>query len=234
MTFFAQFERSEININSIWNEHMKTLSLLTIAAVMGAPTFAQDTRQAESHEHGVGQLDIAIEGTKVSMELHAPGADIVGFEYAPKSEADHNIIDAAVAKLSKPMDLIGLPTSAGCSVLEASAELEGEDEHSDHDDEHKDDEHADEHDDDHKDDEHTDEHADHEDEGEEENHTEFHAEYLFECGELNSATLTEITFPYFEAFPNAKELELQVISEKGATAFEVERDTPSVNLSGLF
>lgn len=201
---------------------MKTLSLLTIAAVMGAPTFAQDTRQAESHEHGVGQLDIAIEGTKISMELHAPGADIVGFEYAPKSDADHDIIDAAVTKLANPMDLIGLPSAAGCSVLEASAELEGEDEH------------AGEHDDEHEDDEHADEHADHEDEGEEENHTEFHAEYLFECGELNSATLTEITFPYFEVFPNAKELELQVISEKGATAFEVERDAPSVNLSGLF
>ncbi len=185
---------------------MKILSLLTVVAVIAAPSFAEDVRQAKSHEHGVGQLDIAFEGTKISMELHAPGADIVGFEYAPKSEADLEKIDAAIAKLAKPLDLVGLPVGAGCTVLEATAELEGDDEHGEG----------------------------HKEVGEEESHTEFHAEYLFECAELNAVTLTEITFPYFGTFPNAIELELQVISEKGATAFEVERDAPSVNLSGLF
>jgi hypothetical protein len=201
--------------------NMKILPLLSVAAVAASPIFAEDTRHAESHEHGVGQLDIAFEGKKISMELHAPGADIVGFEYAAKSDEDHGLIDAAIATLEHPLDLLILPTEAGCKLLSASAELEGEDTH--HDDDHEDD--------DHKDDDHSD-HSDHEEEADEEGHTEFHAEYLLECE--NPTAATEIKFTYFDAFPNAKELELQVVSEKGASAFEVERDDPSVDLSGLF
>jgi hypothetical protein len=209
---------------------MKTLSFLTVAAVIATPTFAEDARQAESHEHGVGQLDIAFDGNKIAMELHAPGADIVGFEYAATSAEDLAAIDAAIAGLAKPFDLFGLPADAGCKVVEASAELEGDESHEgEHDDDHKDEAHSD-HKDEHKDEAHSD-HSDH-DEGEEDGHTEFHAEYLFECAKLDA--VTEITFPYFEAFPNAKELELQVVTEKGASAFEIERDEPSVNLSELF
>ena len=197
---------------------MKILSLLTLTAVIATPSFAQDARQAESHEHGVGELDIAFEGTTIAMELHSPGADIVGFEYAASSEEDHDAIDAAVVVLSKPLDLFGLPDVAGCKVISASAELKGDE---GHDDEHHDDD---------KEEDHAD-HSDH-DEDAEEGHAEFHAEYVFECS--NPSAVTEIQFPYFEAFPNAKELELQVVSEKGATAFEIERDEPSVNLSELF
>ena len=195
---------------------MKILSLLTLTALIAAPSFAEEVRQAESHEHGVGQLDIAFEGTTIAMELHAPGADIVGFEYAATSEEDHDAIDAAVVVLSKPLDLFGLPAVAGCKVISASAELEGDEGH--HDEHHDDDKEED--------------HADHSDDDEGEGHAEFHAEYVFECSNLSA--VTEIKFPYFEAFPNAKEIELQVVSEKGASAFEIERDEPSVNLSELF
>ena len=38
-------------------------------------------RQLGAHEHGHGNFNIAIEGKSVSMELEAPGADIVGFEH---------------------------------------------------------------------------------------------------------------------------------------------------------
>jgi hypothetical protein len=46
--------------------------------------------------------------------------------------------------------------------------------------------------------------------------------------------LTSLAFPYFTAFENARELELQVITRSGAQAFEVMRDTPQVQLDGLF
>jgi len=42
--------------------------------------------------------------------------------------------------------------------------------------------------------------------------------------------LTEITFAYFAAFPNAQEVEVQIISASGAQAFEVERDAPRLDL----
>ena len=44
-----------------------------------------ETRQLESHEHGVSTLKIAIEGQNEQMELESPANDIVGFEHAPEN-----------------------------------------------------------------------------------------------------------------------------------------------------
>ncbi|MCO4849283.1 MAG: DUF2796 domain-containing protein [Yoonia sp.] len=183
-----------------------------IALVAAMPATAEESRQLDAHEHGVGTLNIAIEGTNVAMEFHAPGADIVGFEYAAESDTDLAAIDAAVAILGAPLELFVLPDAASCSVVDAQAELEGEDEHDDH----AEDDHNDAGDEDHED------HAD------EAGHTEFHAEYILTCDSPDA--LTGITFAYFEAFPNAQEVEVQIITATGAQAFEVERDAPVLNL----
>ena len=114
---------------------MKLLGILAATAITTTPAFAQETRQLDSHEHGVGQLDIAFDGQQIAMELYAPGADIVGFEYAAKSAQDRAAIDTAVATLAGPLDLFVLPAAAGGSVVQASASLESEAEHDDHGDE---------------------------------------------------------------------------------------------------
>ena len=179
---------------------MKLLPLLAFTAVVTTPAFAQEARQLNAHEHGVGQLDIAFDGDQIAMELHAPGADIVGFEYGAESAEDRAAVDAAVAALAKPLDLFVLAEAAGCSVVNASAGLEGEEGHEDH--------------------------------ADEADHTEFHAEYLLTCAD--PSVMTDITFAYFDAFPNALEVEVQVISDTGATSFEVERDAPTLDLRGMF
>ena len=194
-----------------------TLSVPALAICAGSvmPAIAEETRQLDAHEHGVGALNIAIDGTTVAMEFHAPGADIVGFEYEAESEADLAAIDAAITTLGAPLDLFVMSSAAACSVTSADAELEGEDSHDDHDD-HKHDDHAE------------DDHDDHEEHADEAGHTEFHAEYTLEC--QNPDALSDITFAYFEAFPNALEVEVQIITASGAQAFEVERDTPVLNI----
>jgi|TARA_B110000238_G_scaffold189045_1_gene220701 hypothetical protein len=193
---------------------MKLLPFLAFTAVTAVPAFAQEARQLGTHEHGVGQLDIAFDGDQIAMELHAPGADIVGFEYEAASAEDRAAIDAAVATLAKPLGLFVLPEVAGCSVVNVSAGLESEEDHDDHDDEHAGEE---------------DGHDDHADEA---GHTEFHAEYLLTCADPSA--VTNITFAYFDAFPNALEVEVQVIFDTGARSFEIESDAPTLDLSGIF
>ncbi|TDL90510.1 zinc uptake protein ZrgA [Meridianimarinicoccus aquatilis] len=240
----------------------QTLSL--IALVAASPVLAEETRQLSAHEHGVGALNIAIDGNTVGMEFHAPGADIVGFEYAPESESDHAAVESALSLLETPLDLFVVPPAAGCSVVQASAELEHEEkDHDDHDehmseaghedhDEHDhekehdhDTEHSDDHDDHaHEDEHHTDEHEDHahedhEHSGEHEEHdhagdaghAEFHAEYTLTCDAPEE--LTDITFAYFDKFENAREVVVQVVTNSGAEAFEVERDAPTLDLRSL-
>lgn len=184
-------------------------SILLIAAFAATPLLAQESRHLEAHEHGVGQLDIAFENGQIAMELHAPGADIVGFEYAAESVEDRAAVDNAVAILARPLDLFVMPEAAACSVVQASAAVESEDEE----------EHGAENHDDHGEEEHA-------------GHTEFHAEYMLTCAD--TAKISMIKFAYFEAFPNALELEVQAISDAGATAYEVMRDTPVLDLRNMF
>jgi len=204
----------------------QALSIIALAAAL--PALAESTRQLDAHEHGIGALNIAIEGSTVVMEFHAPGADIVGFEYAAKSDADLAAINAAVATLGAPLELFVIPDAAVCTVTEAQAELESENDHDEHSDEPHDD-HADEGHDDHAEDGHDDNGDEgHEEHAEDAGHTEYHAEYALTCE--NPDALTEITFTYFETFPNAKEVEVQLITAAGAQAFEVERDASVLNL----
>lgn len=184
-------------------------SLALIAVVAANPVLADEPRQLDAHEHGVGALNIAIDGTTLSMELRAPGADIVGFEHAAESEIDRAAIDAAVATLATPLDLFLLPAAAECSVTQAGARLAGD---TDHD--------------------HSASHEDHDAHAEDSGHSEFHADYTLACGDTSA--LTEITFAYFDRFKNARELEVQIVTGSGAQAFEVERDAPVLDLRSLF
>ena len=63
-------------------------------------------------------------------------------------------------------------------------------------------------------------------------HSEFHAEYVLTCADPAQATL--VTFAYFDAFPNAQELEVQLITDRGATAAKVTKDAPVLDLRELF
>ena len=200
--------------------------LPALLALAAAPTLADETRELDAHEHGVGELNIAFDGNTVAMELHAPGADIVGFEHAAEGDDDRAAIDAAVAILAKPLDLFVLPAAAECSVTKASAGLESAFDHDDHDD-HDHDDHAEA--EDHHD--HEEEHA-HDDHHDDETHSEFHAEYELTCG--NPGALSGIEFAYFSTFENALELDVQIVTASGAQAFEVERDAPSLDLRGMF
>jgi hypothetical protein len=186
---------------------MKKTTLM-IALMVPSTLLAQATRDLGAHEHGHSALNIAVEGTQVAMELEAPGADIVGFEYEAETAEDRAKLDAAIAELSKPLSLFVLPAAAGCTVVKSSAGLI--DEHNDESEEHAEGEYA-------------------EEEGA--GHAEFHAEYLLTC--TDPSAINRIEFAFFKTFPNAQEVEVQMISDKGSQGFEVERAVSILDLSGL-
>lgn len=196
---------------------MKT-SLLILSVIVAAPALADEFRQLDSHEHGVGSLNIAIDGKSVFMEFFAPGADIVGFEHEAKSDADKEKVDAALKVLNTPLDLFVPSPDANCSVVSAKAELEG-DTHKEHgNDEHDHSEHK------------GHEKRDHDDHNDQvENHTEFQATYALTCE--NPTAMREINFSYFDSFPNAQEVEVQLVTASGAKAYEVEKDSPLLTIA---
>ncbi len=197
---------------------MRTAWVLGAALALTAlPAYAQEEhRHLGAHVHGHGRLNIAVEGKIVSMELEVPGADIVGFEHEPSTPEQKAALEKAKAKLADGLLLFTPVSSADCSLKNAkvAALAEHEDEH----------EHEHEHEAHGSADARNDEEAGH-------HHSEFHVEYSLECS--SPSRLTAMTFDYFKAFPNAQELDIAVITPKGQSSFEVKRDKPSLDLTGI-
>ncbi|WP_323795601.1 DUF2796 domain-containing protein [Nisaea sp.] len=176
------------------------LFLAAMLATTSTIAAASETRHADAHEHGHGQLTIAIEGATVEMEIEIPGADIVGFEHSPETKAQHDAFDAGKANLAKGDTLFKAVGEAGCTLKETRFLEE----------------------DDHDHDKKTD-HADHDGE-----HMEFHVSYRFACND--TAKITGFSFPFFKHFPQSEELDVQIVSSKGQFQFEVSPDKPALTL----
>lgn len=68
----------------------------------------------KAHEHGVAHLDVAVDGARVSIELDTPLDNLIGFERAPRTDAERDKANAAVAKLRQGDTLFRLDSAAGC------------------------------------------------------------------------------------------------------------------------
>ena len=191
-----------------------TLAFAAISLLTNAARAEDEHRELGPHVHGHGTLNIAIEDKRVSMELEVPGMDIVGFEHAPSTDDQKAAVEKATARLEKPLGVFSLPASAGCTVAEAKVSVEAEHHHDGDDDD------AD-HKDGAKDDGH-DEHA---------GHNQFHVNYALDC--TNPNELKTINFDYFTLFAGAHDLAVNVVTAKGQSKYEVSRDKPTLDLTGI-
>jgi Protein of unknown function (DUF2796) len=199
---------------------------ISLVAAVGfaavADTGHAQQRQAGAHEHGRGTLNIALEGSRLSMELEAPGADIVGFEHKAKTKKQKAAVEKAEEQLEAADALFQLPAAAGC-VLEASRiALESGDHGHSHGDQHHDGKgHGS------KEAAKGDRKEGHPDDA----HSSFRAEYAFECKAPGS--ITSIGFGYFKAFAGAQRLDVTVVTPKQQNKFEVNRTNPRIDLGGM-
>jgi len=182
-----------------------TAAAIVIAAgLVATPAWASEP----AHEHGVGRLDIAVEGDEVELELTVPGADAVGFEHAPSADADRHAVEEAKKKFADGPRLFLFPSAAGCRFEEAEVHAAQFDDHDDHGDKHEHEKHDE-----------KDEHAHEHEEGKEEAHAEFRAHYHVHCDNL--AKLTHIDAAFFTQFPTAHELEVRWITPRGQGSAEL-------------
>ena len=191
---------------------------LACCALIATPALADDeSRSADAHEHGHGTLNVAIDGDTVEIELEAPSYDVMGFEGAPTNQDQIDAQASAARALRDPRALFGIAEAAGCNGVDADIEMTAavDDDH-DHGDEHEHDEEQG----------HDEDHAKEEAEAE---HSEVHATYRLTCSDAGAVTAIDAS-GYFEAFPNAQELDAAVLSDAGQKGGELERDEPVLEL----
>lgn len=92
------------------------LSLLLLAAAIAAPP----AQAAPAHQHGVARLDVAVEASRVTLYLDTPLDNLLGFERAPRTDAERQQADAAVARLKDADKLFRIDGKAGCKLAKVT------------------------------------------------------------------------------------------------------------------
>jgi hypothetical protein len=93
----------------------RVLPALTLAGLMAATPLAA-VAQARAHVHGQLKLDIAIDGPTVVIEMQSPLDNFVGYEHAPRTEAEKKMADDVVAQLRAADQLFKIDPAANCKL----------------------------------------------------------------------------------------------------------------------
>jgi len=94
----------------------RTLSTLALSALLAASPCIGRAQAQHAHVHGLLRLDIAIEGPSVVIEMDSPLDNIVGFERAPKTDAEKKTADDAIAQLRAADHLFRIDPASNCKL----------------------------------------------------------------------------------------------------------------------
>jgi hypothetical protein len=91
---------------------------LALFASMAATSLGASAQSeaAPAHVHGLIRLDVAVDGPTVVIEMASPLDNIVGFERAPRNDAEQKTIDDAVAQLRSAGELFMIDPVANCKL----------------------------------------------------------------------------------------------------------------------
>ena len=71
----------------------------------------------EAHVHGVGKLDVAIDGAEVTLHLNTPLMNLLGFEHAAKNPKDRAAAQKMAFRLRDAGRIFVTTPAAGCRAI---------------------------------------------------------------------------------------------------------------------
>ena len=72
--------------------------------------------EGHPHEHGVARVEVAVEGSAVNVRLDSPLDNLVGFERAPRNDAERKRVDAALRLFDRGGKLFAVDPAAQCKL----------------------------------------------------------------------------------------------------------------------
>lgn len=89
--------------------HKRIIAALALAAsLMAAPA------SAGPHEHGVAHMNLAIEGSKLEIAVKVPLESLLGYERAPRTDAEKAAAAAVLERFRQTQPVLALPAQAQC------------------------------------------------------------------------------------------------------------------------
>lgn len=176
------------------------IALLPLAMAHAADAHDHDHEHDSlpPHEHGVGTLNVALDGQTLELDLDGPSMNLVGFEHVASTDDDKAKVDAARKQLENPTVLFSLPKAAGCTSEEQELKsplfdpapeegaVKGEHHHSD-----------------------------------------IEAHYAFTCSQPDALKTLDLT-QFFKTFPGTHTIKVQLIGTSGQQALDVTPKAPTL------
>jgi hypothetical protein len=77
----------------------------------------------KAHRHGAAQLQVTLEGRALQIAFEGPSDNVLGFERAPKNDAQKKTVTQVARQLNQPAELFTIPAEAGCEAKPARVEI---------------------------------------------------------------------------------------------------------------
>ena len=168
-------------------------ALLPLAMAHAADDHDHEHGSLGAHEHGVGSLNVALDGQTLELDLDGPSVNLVGFEHIATTDADKAKVASARAQLENPLVLFSLPKAAGCiadqqelesPLFEAAPEEAVSGAKAEH------------------------------------HHSDIEAHYAFTCSKPEALKTLDLS-QFFKTFPGTQKIKVQVIGASGQQGVEV-------------
>ena len=173
-------------------------ALLPLAMAHAADAHDHEHDSLPPHEHGVGSLNVALDGQTLELDLDGPSMNLVGFEHVATTEADKAKVESARKQLENPLVLFSIPKAAGCtaeaqelkSPLFDPAPEEGSAKGEHH-------------------------------------HSDIEAHYAFTCSKPEALKTLDLS-KFFKTFPGTHKIKVQLIGSSGQQGVEATPQAPTV------
>jgi len=192
---------------------MAARAISALAAVLAVALPA--TAQQHAHTHGRLALDVAVDAQSITLQIESPLDGFLGFERAPRTDAERKRVSDMVARLNAADQLFQPDPEAGCQLSKvalSSAVLglgDAKKEDHGHDHQHS---HADKKGHDHAEDEHAD----------------IDVNIVFACAKAAEARFIDVKL--FEAFKRIRTIDAQVASSQGQFKRTLRPNAPRLTL----
>jgi hypothetical protein len=99
------------------------LALSALLAVGPASADKDAPHQHRAHEHGAASLEVTLEGKALEIALDGPADSFLGFEHAPRTDAERQTVARVEAQLKQPSQLFTPIPAAGCRAETPRVEI---------------------------------------------------------------------------------------------------------------
>jgi ABC-type nickel/cobalt efflux system permease component RcnA len=179
--------------------------------------FTANAQQQHAHTHGHVELNVAVDEQSITFQIEAPLDNFLGFERAPRTDAERKRVADMVARLEAADRLLQPDPRAECRLAKVDLDSEvlglGHGEHEEEED----------HDHDKKGEAHGHGH-DHDGEEDGEEHADIDMTIVFSCAKAAAARFVDIKL--FDAFPGIRDIEAQIASPQGQFKRDLKPATP--------